>query len=394
MPDASWPIDSAAARPAVRALESSQIRAVANAGIGDPDVLPFWFGEPDAVTPAFIRAAGAAALERGETFYTQNFGIPELRAAIARYVGGLHAPLAAERVAVTASGMSALMIAVQALVGAGDRVVAVTPLWPNLVEIPKILGAQVTTVALRPTPQGFVLDLDELLAALRPDTRVLLLNSPNNPTGWTIDRAAQATIVEHCRRHGIWIVADDVYERLYFDGDVAPSFLALATAHDRLVSTNSFSKSWCMTGWRLGWMVAPPALMPELGTLIEYNTSCSPAFVQRAGVCAIEQGEPAVAAFRARLVAARDRLVAGLRALPGVDVAPPRGAMYAFFRVAGLDDSVAFCTRLVREAHLGLAPGRAFGPEGEGFVRWCFAADAARLDEGLARLRRFLEHNP
>jgi len=392
MPDASWPFESAAARPAVRALESSQIRAVANAGIGDPDVLPFWFGEPDAVTPEFIRAAAIAALERGETFYTQNFGIPELRAAIARYVSRLHAPIGPERVAVTASGMSALMLAVQALVGADDQVVAVTPLWPNLVEIPKILGARVTTVPLVMTPRGFTLDLDRLLAALRPGTRAVLINSPNNPTGWTIDRAAQEAILAHCRRHGIWVIADDVYERLYYEGsaDVASSFLDLAHADDRLISTNTFSKSWCMTGWRLGWMVAPAPLMPDIGTLIEYNTSCSPAFVQRAGVCAIEQGESVVAAFRASLAAARERLLRGLRAVPGVEVAPPAGAMYAFFRIEGLDDSVAFCTRLVREAHLGLAPGRAFGPEGEGFVRWCFAADAARLDEGLARLRGFL----
>jgi aspartate/methionine/tyrosine aminotransferase len=394
-PDASWPLE-AGARPAVRALEASEIRAVANAGIGDPDVLPFWFGEPDAVTPEFVRAAAVASLQAGETFYTQNFGTPELRDAIARYVTALHAPLDPERVAVTASGMSALMIAVQALVGAGDSVVAVTPLWPNLTEIPRILGARVVTVPLAPSARGFTLDLDRLLAALTPDTRALLLNSPNNPTGWAIDVEAQKAILAHCRRHGIWIVADDVYERIYFrdDAKTAPSFLALATPGDRVVSTNSFSKAWCMTGWRLGWMIAPPALMPDLGKLIEYNTSCSPAFVQRAGVAAITDGEPFVAAFRARLRAARDRLVAGLRAIPGIEVAPPPGALYAFFRVAGLTDSVAFCTRVVREAHLGLAPGRAFGPQGEGFVRWCFAADAPRLDEGLARLAAFVARHP
>jgi len=394
-PDASWPLEPGA-RPAVRALEASEIRAVANAGIGDPDVLPFWFGEPDVVTPDFVRAAAVRSLHEGETFYTQNFGMPELREAIAAYTSGLHTPVAAERVAVTASGMSALMIAVQALVGAGDAVVAVTPLWPNLTEIPRVLGATVATVPLTPSARGFALDLDRLLEALTPSTRALLVNSPNNPTGWTLDVDAQKAILAHCRRHGIWIVADDVYERLYFrdDAAVAPSFLSLATPDDRLVSTNSFSKSWCMTGWRLGWMIAPPALMHDLGKLIEYNTSCSPAFVQRAGVAAVTEGEPFVAAFRDRLRAARDRLVAGLRAIPGIEVAPPPGAMYAFFRVAGLTDSVAFCTRVVREAHLGLAPGRAFGPQGEGFVRWCFAADAPRLTEGLARLAAFVARHP
>lgn len=392
MPDASPIPTLPAARHAVRALEASQIREVANAGMGDASVLPFWFGEPDSVTPDFIRAAGAAALARGDTFYTQNFGIPELREAIARYVGALHGPLDAARVAVTASGMSALAIALQALVGNGDRVVAVTPLWPNLTEFPRVLGGSVARVPLTPGHDGFRLDVERLLAALTPQTRVLLVNSPNNPTGWTITADAQAAILAHCRRHGIWIIADDVYERLCWrDGhDVAPSFLSLATPEDRLVSTNSFSKAWCMTGWRLGWMVAPPALLPEIGKLIEYNTSCSPAFVQHAGTVALREGEPAVQAFRARLRAARDHLLAGLGTLPGVSAAAPDGAMYAFFAVDGMTDSVAFCKRLVREAKLGLAPGRAFGPEGEGFVRWCFASDPARLDQGIARLARFL----
>jgi len=389
MPDSA--VYAATARRAVSNLVASQIREVANAGMGEADILPFWFGEPDEVTPAFIRDAAALSLARGETFYTQNFGIPELREAIGAYVSGLHGGVAPERVAVTASGMSALMLAVEALVAPGDRVVAVTPLWPNLVEIPKILGADVTCVALDFAAGRWTLDLDRLIAALTPATRVLLVNSPNNPTGWTITREAQAALLAHCRRHGIWIIGDDVYERLVYDGTAcAPSFLALADADERVISTNSFSKSWCMTGWRLSWIVAPPALMDDLGKLIEYNTSCSPVFVQRAGVAAITEGEPTVARTRLRFAAARDRLVGALAQLPGVEAAPPTGAMYVFFRVAGLADSLAFCKRLVREARLGLAPGRAFGPEGEGFVRWCFASDGARLDDGVGRLARFL----
>src|SRR6202171_3353031 len=257
------------ARNTVRSLVASQIREVANAGMGDPDILAFWFGEPDEVTPGHIRDAGIAAIAAGETFYTQNFGIPELRAALATYVSRLHGPVSADRIAVTASGMSALMLATQGLVNPGHRVVCVTPLWPNLTEIPKILGAEV-------------------------------INSPNNPTGWTLSADEQQAILGHCRKQGIWIIADDVYERLYYAGAEAsdasaPSFLDIAAADDRLVSTNSFSKAWLMTGWRLGWIVAPPALMADLGKLIEYNTSCSPVFVQRAGVVAIEHGEPTVA---------------------------------------------------------------------------------------------------
>ena len=381
-----------AARPAVRALTASLIREVANEGMSDPGVLAFWFGEPDEATPAFIREAGAASIARGETFYTQNFGIPPLRDAIAAYVGALHRPTAVDNIAVTASGMSALMLTVEALVAPGDRVVVVTPLWPNLVEIPKILSANVECVALACRDGTWSLDLDRLLTALTPDTKLLLVNSPNNPTGWTLTRDEQRAILERCRRYGIWLVGDDVYERLYYReaANAAPSFLDLAESEERVVSTNSFSKSWLMTGWRLGWIVAPRALMPDLGKLIEYNTSCSPAFVQHADVAAITQGEHTVERTRERLRRARDFLVGELARFPGVEVAPPAGAMYAFFRVDGLTDSFAFCKRLVHEARLGLAPGSAFGPEGEGCVRWCFASDEARLAEGVRRLASVL----
>lgn len=383
----------AVARDAVRSIDASKIRDIANAGMHDPDVLAFWFGEPDQVTPAFIRDAATASLARGETFYTQNFGIPELRDAVAGYVTALHRPTVPDEVAVTASGMSALMLAAEALIAPGDRVVAVTPLWPNLVEIPKVLSADVVCVPLRFGATGWTLDMDRLLAALTPGTRALMINSPNNPTGWTIDRASQRALADHCDRLGIWIVADDVYERLYYDDDApcAPSFLDIAGRGARVVSTNSFSKAWLMTGFRLGWIVAPASLMPDLGKLIEYNTSCSPVFVQRAGVVAIRDGEPTIDATRERLRRARDRLVDALMRLPGVEIARPGGAMYAFFRIDGIRDSVAFCQRLVREAKLGLAPGSAFGPDGEGFVRWCFAASDARLDDGVGRLAGLLE---
>jgi len=305
-----------------------------------------------------------------------------------------HGSVALANVAVTASGMSALMLSVEALIDPGDRVVCVTPLWPNLTEIPKILGAEVVRVALSFGATGWTLDVDRLLDALTPGTRAVLINSPNNPTGWTIDRAGQAAILEHCRKLGIWIVADDVYERLYYDAPAAracaPSFLDLSSPGDRIVSTNSFSKAWLMTGWRLGWIVAPGTLLPDLGKLIEYNTSCSPTFVQRAAVVAINDGEATIAHTLERYRTARDFLVAELNAIPGVSAAAPAGAMYVFFRVAGVTDSLEFCKRLVREVRLGLAPGSAFGPEGEGFVRWCFAAENDRLADGVARLRRAL----
>jgi aspartate/methionine/tyrosine aminotransferase len=227
----------------------------------------------------------------------------------------------------------------------------------------------------------------------------VFINSPNNPTGWTIDRVSQRAILEHCRRYGMWIIADDAYERLYFNGTapgapcVAPSFLDIATRDDRVVSTNTFSKSWLMTGFRLGWIAAPKGLVADLSKLIEYNTSCAPPFVQRAGIAAIEHGEPVIARTAARLRKARDYLVEQLNATPGVQAAAPAGAMYAFLRLHGVDDSLALCKKLASDAGLGLAPGIAFGPEGEGFVRWCFAATEERLAEGVRRLRGALTAN-
>ena len=380
------------ARAAVRALTASKIRELYNEGIGRSDVVAFWVGEPDEPTPQFIRDAGAASIAAGEVFYTHNLGIPELREALAVYLSNLHGRAKSEQVCVTTAGVNALMLASQLLVDPGDRVVEVVPLWPNLQEIPKILGAQVRTVPLQFKPSGWELDLERLIDALKPGTRALYLNSPNNPTGWTITREAQKAILEHCRRHGIWIFADDAYERLYFGaGGTAPSFLELMDEGDRVISANTFSKSWLMTGWRLGWLVVPPSLMADLGKLVEYNTSCAPVFVQRAGIAALTRGEPVVARTRARFRHARDFLMKELKNIRGVQVAPPEGTMYAFFSIEGMTDSLAFCKRLVREVGLGLAPGAAFGPEGEGYVRWCFAASEDRLADGVERLARALE---
>jgi aspartate/methionine/tyrosine aminotransferase len=376
-------------RAAIESLPGSKIREVANAGLGRTDVLAFWFGESDEVTPASIRQAAAESLSRGETFYAHNLGLPELRQAIAAYASGLHQPLGAERIAVTSSGVTALMLAMQMLVGSGDEVVAVVPLWPNLTAQPAILGAQVQRVALHPDAAGhWQLDLDELLACVTHRTRVLLVNAPNNPTGWTLSRAEQQSLLDHCRRTGTWIVADEVYERLYYgEAPAAPSFLDLAQPQDRLVVAQSFSKSFLMTGWRLGWLVLPADGLEAAGKLIEFNSSCAPVFVQRAGLAALAEADTLVPAVAARMQACRDRLMTGLRVLPGVKVASPPGGMYAFFRIQGQDDSLALAKHLVAEHGLGLAPGVAFGPEGEGWLRWCFASrDPARLDQGLARL--------
>lgn len=386
-------IDQVSARPAVQALKSSLIRDVANAGMGRSDVLPFWFGESDQPTAEFIREAATRSLGSGETFYSQNMGRPYLRKAIASYLSGLHGTeVTPGRVAAVGSGVNGLMLAAQTVISPGDRVVAVTPLWPNITEIPKILGAQVERVPLTVANGRWSLDLDRLLAALTPGTRMVIINSPNNPTGWTIEEEEVDAVLAHCRRHGIWVLSDDAYERLVHDParKVAPSFLARYQPGDRIISANTFSKAWTMTGWRAGWLAVPEELSSDLGKIIEYNTSCIFEPVQRAATVAILEGETEVVKLRAQLTATRELLVDALRTLPGVVVPEAGGAMYVFFRIAGWDDTLTLAKRLVEEAGLGLAPGGAFGPEGEGWLRWCHATSPEKLRDGVARLEAFL----
>ncbi len=385
-------------RKAIQDLAESQIREVANAGIGRDDVLPFWFGESDEVTPAFIREAAIASLQRGETFYAHNLGLPELREAIAGYMSELHGPVAADRIAVTSGGVNALMLAVQCLVDPGDEVVAVTPVWPNLTAQPVILGARLRCVPLRPVDGRWTLDLDALLAAITPTTRLLIVNAPNNPTGWTLSAEEQAALLTHCRRTGTWILADEVYERLYYAPSphaCAPSFLDQAQPEDRLVVVHSFSKSFLMTGWRLGWVVVPATLTQAMGKLIEFNTSCASVFTQRAAMAALAGRSEVTPRVVAHLRQCRDTLVPLLAAMPQVRVSAAQGGMYAFFCLAGADDSLAVAKRLVREAGLGLAPGSAFAPQAQGWLRWCFASrDPHRLVQGAERLDRWLRNQP
>ncbi len=383
-------------RPQIAQLQSSKIRDVANAGMGRDDVLAFWFGESDQVTPEVVRQAAIESMQKGETFYTHNLGLPELRQAIAHYTRTLHphqASLTHDRISVTSGGVSALMLAMQAILGAGDECLVVTPIWPNLIAQPKILGADVRTFSLQPVNGLWQLDVDALLRCITPHTRLLVLNSPNNPSGWTLTRDEQQAILQHCRRTGTWILADEVYERLYYgDAPCAPSFLDLAQPDDALMVAHSFSKSFLMTGWRLGWLVTPASLTDTVGKLIEFNTSCAPVFAQRAALAALAHTSQITPPLVEHLRTCRDTLVRLLNDIPGVQAAAAPAGMYVFFKLPGFDDGVELAKRLVSEAGLGLAPGEAFGDTSKGWLRWCFASkDLGRLEEGVERLRGWLK---
>jgi len=382
-------------RQAIQQLQASKIRELANAGLGRSDVLAFWFGESDEVTPDFIRQAAIDSLHAGETFYAHNLGLPELRESISTEMVKRHgADIGSDRIAVTSGGVNALMLAMQALVDAGDEVLVVTPVWPNLTAQPQILGAQLRTLSLEPSKGRWVLPLEKLLNSITANTRLLVLNSPNNPTGWTLNRQEQQAILDKCRSTGTWILADEVYESLFFldsQNHCAPSFLDIAQPGDKLVVAHSFSKSFLMTGWRLGWLVMPPEMTQHMGKLIEFNTSCASVFVQRAGFVALKRAEEVTPRVVSHLRLCRDTLADALSGVDSIEFALPDGGMYLFLRLPEGMDDFQIAKRLVQEAGLGLAPGSAFALEAQGWLRWCFASkELDRLRLGAERLDRWL----
>jgi aspartate aminotransferase len=379
--------------PAIEALEISRIAQVFELGFGRENLIPLWVGEGDLPTPAFICDAATAAMRAGKTFYTQKRGIPELREAIADYTNGLYGTdIGSVRTIVTSSGMNGIIMALQAILSPGDNVVVVSPVWPNIVSAIRIVGGVDKPVQLDPLPEGgFTLDVERLAAAIDGRTRGVFIASPGNPTGWVMSAEEQRRVLDLCRARGVWMLADESYARFVFDGEAgnraaAPSFLEVAAPDDALIVINTFSKTWAMTGWRMGWLTVPESFSPVLDKLIEFNTSGAPHFLQYACITAIQEGEPFVAEMLARCGAAGALVYDRLAALPGIRLAKPRGSFYAFFAVEGLQDSLAYAKHLLEETGVGLAPGSAFGPGGEGHMRLCFASTADKLTQALDRL--------
>ncbi len=376
----------------IQGVGTSQIGMVADRGRDDPDVVKLWIGEGDLPTPGFVVEAAHRAMLAGETRYTYSRGIPALHQALSdyhrRHWGVEVAP---ERFAITAGGMNAIMQACQALLEPGDEVIIPVPGWPNLGEAVRVTGGVPVTVPYRQGANGrFTLPLEDILAAVTPRTRIIVVNSPSNPTGWMMPLGEMEALLAAARERGLWIISDEVYNHFTYGNAIAPSFLQIATPSDRLIVTNTFSKNWAMTGWRAGWIVYPQGLAATFGKLGQYNTTSIPTFIQHAAVTALEEGDAFIRTMVGRCAEARAIMVEGLSRLKGVTVFPPDGAFYLMARVETGEKSLDLAFRLLREAKVGVAPGTAFGPEGEGFIRICFAISPELAREAVARLARVL----
>lgn len=384
--------------PQAVAAPASGIAAVMKHGFGRSDIIPLWVGEGDLPTPAVICHAAAAALERGETFYMPQPGIPELRRALAEYHDRVYHGLFGKqfepgRFFVTGSGMQAIQLAVRIVAGVGDEILVPTPAWPNFSAAVGVAGAHVREVAMQFDPTGWILDLALLEASISPKTRAIFLNSPSNPTGWTAGPLLLQAILDLSRKHDLWIIADEVYGRFtYSKALAAPSLHSLITEEDRVLFINTFSKNWAMTGWRIGWIEAPVALGTAIENLIQYSTSGVAVFMQRAACTALNDGEAFLTAQMERCRRGLERVSSVFATSSRIHFAPA-GAFYLFFGIEGVTDSTAFAGRLLRETGVGLAPGRAFGMAGEGYFRLCFARETEDLATAAERLLELLNHD-
>jgi aspartate/methionine/tyrosine aminotransferase len=382
----------AAIRPEAAAAPASGIVEVSSYGRARPGTIPLWVGEGDTPTPDFIRDAAAKSLAAGETFYTWQRGIPEMREAIARYMTRSYGrPFSSDRFFVTGGGMQAIQIVTRMVAGMGDEVLIPSPAWPNFAAAAGLCGAVPKLVPMTFGNRGWQLDMEAIEAAVTPRSRVLFVNSPSNPTGWTATLDDLSALLALARRHGLWIIADEIYGRFVYDSPRAPSFHDIMTDDDRILFVQTMSKNWAMTGWRIGWIEAPAELGQVAENLIQYSTSGVPVFAQRAAIAALDDGEDFIAYQIDRARKSRDIICEALLATGKVRFLKPDGAFYLFFTVDGVEDTRTAALQIIDDVGVGIAPGTAFGIAGERFFRLCFARSPEQAAEAAVRLRRWIE---
>lgn len=394
----SGPAQAPSLAPSLAGVQPSRIRELANVAFGMEGVLRLQFGESNLPTPDYIVAAVQRAIADGYTFYTENAGLPSLRRALGATYARLHGvtldPL--QEVLITASGVQALNVSIRCVIDPGDEALVLSPNWPNGSAIVEMFGARAREIPLIRQGSRYTVDFDALAAALTPRTRLLIYTSPSNPLGWVATVAEQQALLDFCRTHNLWLLADEVYERLYYGGrtdpaGVAPSILRLCSRADAVIVVQSFSKSYRMTGWRLGWVVSRGDLVAKASQLNEFIVSHAPSMIQKAGETALAQGDDEISGmvemFHERMSFCYDALVGSDR----ISLSRPEGAFYLFPQIEGVEDSFEFALALLREEKVAVAPGSAFGNGGEGAIRICYAPEMAVLEPAMERFVRFVE---
>lgn len=374
-------------RAEARSAPVSGIEAVVMYGRGREGLIPLWSGEGDLPTPAFIGDATMEGLRNGETFYTWQGGIPDLREALARYhTRHFGRSFGADEFIVTIGGMQAIQLAITATAGAGDEMLYLTPSWPNFPAAAAVAGATPVPVELDFSDNGWSLDVGRLEAAVTERTRAIFVNTPSNPTGWTADRETLAAILDFARRSNLWIIADEIYALFHFGGSRAASFLDIMQDDDRILFVNTFSKNWAMTGWRVGWLRCHPSLGRMFENLIQYSSSGVAQFLQRGAIAALDHGDEFLRSQVAQAETSRDLVCRILGDTGRVRFSVPPGAFYLFFAVDGMRDSTKAAFDIIDRANVGLAPGTAFGASGEGFLRLCFHRRPDHIEEAANRI--------
>lgn len=353
-------------------------------------IVPFHIGRPDFDTPQHIKDAAKAALDQGLTGYTSNYGLPELRQAIAETLAAQNGiQVDPERqIIVTVGANEAILLAMLATLNPGDEVLVPDPMWLNYFYCAELAGAKVVSVPLR-AEQGWQLDPDEVAQRITPRTRMVVLNSPHNPTGAVYPRATFEAIADLVERHDLLLLSDEIYQKLRYDGVEHVSPGAMARIAERTITVDGFSKTYAMTGWRLGYVVASPLLIESMVRVHQYTTVCATSFAQAGAVAALRGPQDCVADMVAEFDRRRQLVVAAFADLPG-GLSTPQGAFYAFPPIPVNRPSQEWARELLREQGVAVVPGSAFGAAGEGYVRLSYACGRPDVKRGLAAIRETL----
>jgi len=382
--------------PEILSFKETAIMEVANFGRNfqketGKHVYPAWFGEGDTETSKLIYDKTIESLVKGKTFYTYQNGIQELRSEISRYMNEIfNINTKPENHSVVTGGMMGLRLICDLIIDSGDEVVMVGPVWPNIRSSVLLRKGNIKEISLQLKDGEWLLDYDKLIRSITSKTKMVFVNSPGNPTGWEMPKSQQERLLNHTRDVGCWLVADEVYHQITYNDLPSPSFLESSLASDKLIVINSSSKSFNMTGWRIGWITHPEELSSHIAKLVQITTTGVPEFLQDGLITALQNYKIITNELRINLKKSRDIMFNRLVSWNQVECSIPNAAFYAFFKVKGVKDSLEFSKKLILETNVGVAPGIAFGQSGEGHIRICFAAKESFINQIMDRLEPIL----